>query len=402
MDVFRDARYAFRTLARSPAYAVICIAVLTLGIGANTAIFSVVYSIVLSPLPFRDADRLVFVWERFPGMPEPLGSRMQVARQNFLEWARQNTVFTEMAAFHETRLTETGIDQPRHVSVGSASPNFFSLLGVRSQTGRLFSPDSDRVAILSAQYFESRFNRDPKALGRSIHLGDNTYTVIGVLPDTFHLPAMWEGMDQKKPEIWVPLAHLFKTAADDRLRQLFAIARLKKGVDLTQARSQMEVIADRLAQTRPELNTGVRTAVFPFHVEDTAPTLHRALAILFAAVVFLLLIACANLANLTLARASDRSREVAVRLALGATRGRIAFQLLIESFVVSVLGAAAGLLLAYWAIKGMLALEPVEFQRPELIEINTHVFLFTALLSAVVTLLFGLAPAINASRLELN
>ena len=213
---------------------------------------------------------------------------------------------------------------------------------------------------------------------------------------------MWEGMDQKKPEVWVPLSRLWRTAADDTRRQLYVIAKLKPDVSLGQARTEMKGISERLAKADPDLNGGWQTTISPFHVEDTAPTLHLALYVLLGAVGFLLLIACANLANLTLARMSARTREVAVRLALGATRTQLIRQLMTESLVVSVAGAAVGLLLAYWAIKGMLALEPVDFQRPELIEINGPVFFFTAATSILTALLFGLAPAISASRLDLN
>jgi putative ABC transport system permease protein len=406
MNVLREARHALRTIARSPAYALTCIAVLTLGIAANTSIFSIVYSVILAPLPYADTGRLVFVWERFQSMPEPLGSRMQVARRNYLEWKKQNTVFSAMAAFHETRLSETGVDQPRHISVGSATAGFFPLLGVNPQFGRLFpgegEKDAERVAIITGQYFQRRFNGDLKALGRPLAIGGVTYTIIGILPENFHLPAMWEGMDQKKPDVWVPLARLWKKPADDTVRQLFVVAKLKPGVTLTQARSEMSRISEGLAQADPQLNAGSSSAVYTFEVEDTAPTLHRALYVLLAAVVFLLLIACANLANLTLARSSERSRDVAVRLALGATRPQIVRQLLLESLILSVIGAAAGLLLAYWAIRGMLALEPVEFQRPELIEISIPVFVFTAAISILAALLFGLAPAVNTSRVDLN
>jgi putative ABC transport system permease protein len=251
-------------------------------------------------------------------------------------------------------------------------------------------------------YFKKHLHSDPNVLGKTITLAGVSYTIIGVLPPKFHLPAMWEGMDQKKPEVWVPLSRLWRTAADDTQRQLYVIAKLKLNVGLEQSRTEMEGIAERLQKADPALNEGWHTAVYPFSVEDTAPTLHLALYVLLGAVTFLLLIACANLANLTLARMSARSREVAVRLALGATRSQLVGQLMIESLVVSLAGAAVGLLLAYWAVKGMLWLEPVDFQRPELIELNLPVFVFTAGVSILTALLFGLAPAVSASRLDLN
>jgi putative ABC transport system permease protein len=361
MALVRDLRYALRTLWNSPGYALTCIAVIALGIGANAAIFSVVYAVILKPIPFADPSQLVFVWEKFPGMPEPFGSRMRVARQNYLEWKRQNTVFADMAAFDEKTLTETGVDRPRHVSTGFASVNFFPMLGVKAATGRLFTAveerkGNDRVAIVTDAYFERQFHRDRSALGKSITLGGTAYTVVGVLPPKFHLLATYEGFDQKKPEIWLPMSRLWSSAADDTARQLYVTSRLKPGVSLERARTEMTGIAERLVKADPKLNTGFTAAVFPFAVEDTAPKLHRALYILLAAVGFLLLIAC----------------------------------------------AMAGLLLASWCIQLIVALKPEEIQRPELIEINLPVFAFAAAASVLTALMFGLAPAIAVSRADLN
>ena len=262
--------------------------------------------------------------------------------------------------------------------------------------------DRDRVALLTDAFFEARFHRDPSALGRVLTLDGATYTIIGVLPPRFHLPAMWEGLDQKKPEVWVPLSRLWNKADDETKHQLFVPARLRPGTSLDQARAQMNAIEQRLGELNPKYNKGWTASVFPFEVEDTSPTLHRALYVLFAAVGMLLLIACANLANLTLARASMRSREISIRRALGATRGRVIRQLAAESLLVSVAGAVVGLLLAHWCIQGMLALNPPDIQRPELIEINWTVFAFAAALSLLTSLLFGLAPSISASAGDLN
>lgn len=403
----RTLRYALRSIIRTPGYAATCIAVLALAIGANTAIFSAVYSIILTPLPYPDVDRLVFIWERFPNMPDPPGGRLQVARRNFVEWKRQSTAFEDMAAFREIRWDETGLTHPRHVSTGAASSNLFTMLGVQTRLGRLFTleeerPGSDRVVVLSDSYFEDRFHRDPGALGKSITLNGAPHTVIGVLPPKFHLPATWEGMDQEKPDLWVPLSRVFEKPQDDDQHSLLVMAKRKPGISLAQARTEMAGIAQRLQQGDPRAVSAWTTNIFPFTVEDTAPTLHRALYVLLAAVGFLLLIGCANLANLTLSRTAERSREVAIRLALGGTRARIVALLLVEALLISMIGAAAGLLLAYWAIQGMVALEPAEFQRPELIELNLPVFVFAAAASVVTALLFGLAPALTASRTELN
>jgi putative ABC transport system permease protein len=398
---------ALRMLRRSPGYALTCIAVLALGIGANAAIFSVIYAVILKPLPYPDPSRLVLVWERYPNMPDPPGSRIQATHSSYLAWQRQNTVFSDMAAFRDTRLDETGVDHPGHVDTGFASANLFPLLGVRERVGRLFSAAEetkghDRVAVLTDAFFDSRFHRDPSTLGRSITLDGAAYTIIGVLPPRFHLPAMWEGMDQKKPDVWLPLSRLWNTADDETQHQLFVAARLAPGSTLAQARAEIGGIEHHLAELNPKFNKGWTVSIYPFEVEDTPPTLHRALYVLLAAVGMLLLIACANLANLTLARAALRAREISIRLALGATRGRIVRQLIAESLVVSVAGAAAGLLLAQWCVQGMLALKPPDIQRPELIDINWSVFAFAAALSLLTTLLFGLAPSIAASDADLN
>ncbi len=398
---------AFRAVRRSPGYTLTCVAVLALGIGANAAIFSVVDAVILKPLPYPNPSRLVLVWERYPNMPDPPGSRIQATHYTYQAWRRQNTVFSDIAAFRDISLNETGIERPGHLDTGFASANLFPLLGVGAQTGRLFSASeerngNDRVVVLSDAFFASRYRRDPGALGRSLTLDGSVYTIVGVLPPRFHLPAMWEGMDQKKPEVWVPLSRLWNSSEDEMKHQLFVPARLAPGATLEQARGEMSAIEHRLAELNPEYNKGWTASVFPFEVEDTSPTLHRALYVLLAAVGILLLIACANLANLTLARATLRSREIAIRLALGATRGRIIRQLVAESLLVSVAGAIAGLLLAYWCVQGMLALNPPDIQRPELIAINWVVFAFAAALSVFTTLVFGLAPAIAASSADLG
>jgi len=405
--ILRNIRYALHTLRRSPGYTLMCMGVLALGIGANAAIFSVLDSVIFQALPYPDPSRLVFVWERFPNMPPPIGPRMQVAYKNFVEWQRQNTVFSGMAAFREIELDETGADSPRHVSTGFASAELFQLLGARPPIGRLFTTaeerdGSGRVAVLGDAYFDRRFHRDPSALGRTVTLGDTAYTVIGVLPPKFHLPSTGEGFDQVKADLWVPLSRTMNRETKATDRQLYVAARLKPGVSLDQARTEMAGIAGRLAKDDPKLNEGMSSSVFPFAVEETDPVLHRALYVLMAAVGFLLLIACANLANLTLARAALRSREIAVRLALGATRARIVSQLVTESLLVSLAGAGAGLLLANWSLRLMLALKPDSIQRPELISIDLRVFAFATLASILTTVLFGLAPSIAASRADLN
>jgi putative ABC transport system permease protein len=404
--IARDVRYALRTLAKVPSYVLTCILVLAVAIGANTAIFSIISSVVLQALPYPDPSKLVLVRERFPTAADPLFARMRAARANYLEWKRHNTVFESMAAFQQSSLNETVNGEVRSRAVGFGEAELFSMLGVRARIGRLFGPAEERagglVAVLSDEYFERRFHRSPAALGASLTLGDSVYTVVGVLPPRFHLPSTDGGEDQLKPEVWVPLFRLFRSPGDDNQRQLLVAARLKAGVTLAQAREEMSSIAASLAKANPKLNEGWSTAVSTFEAEDTSPKLHRALFILLAAVGFLLLIACANLANLTLVRAASRSRETAIRLALGAGRARIVVHLLTESLLLSSAGAALGLAFAWGALKLMLALKPPDIHRPELIAIDGTVLAFTAAATVLTAVLCGLAPAIAVSQSDIQ
>ena len=406
MNFLRDVRYAMHALRASPAYTLMCVGVLALGIGANAAIFSVLDSVVLAALPYPDTARLVFLWQRFPGLPAPVGDRMAVTRSNYLAWKSQSTSFSDMEAVTGRKLAgEPG--SARKISTAFVSAGLLPMLGTQARTGRLFradeeKPGPDRVAVLSDSYFDQRFHRDPKALGQPITIDKAAYTVIGVLPPRFHLPSTYEGNDQLLPDVWVPLSRFFQKPADDYETQLLVAARLKPGVSLAQARGEMEGIAGRLEKSDPDHDKGWHTAVFPFSVEDASPSLHAAIYVLMGAVGFLLLIACANLANLTLARGALRSREITVRLALGATRGRIVTQLVTEALLVSLAGAALGLLLAHWSVRAMLALKPEDIQRPELIGIDFPVFAFAAAAAVLTSVLFGLLPSWAASRADLS
>jgi len=405
--MLRDLRHAVHTLSRSPGYAALCISVLALGIGANAAIFSVLDSVVLHALPYPDPDRLVYVWERFPALPPPVGPRMKVRRINFQEWQRQATVFSSLAAFGARSMDESSSGHPKHVDVGFTSAALFPMLGAQARIGRLFDaaterPAADRVVVLTDAYFDRQFQRNPSAIGRTVTLDGVAYTVIGVLPARFHLPATYEGSDQDRPEVWVPLTRLPSSAEQDREPSLRVIGRLKPGVPLAQARTEMDAIAQRLQKVHPEFDEGWFTSIFDLHTEDTDPKVHRALYVLMCAVGFLLLIACANLANLTMARATLRSRELALRLALGASRAQLISQLIAEPVLLSLSGTALGLVLAQWGVKLIVAYKPENVMRPELIGINLPVLLFAAAAGIGTTLLFGFAPSLTASRADLN
>jgi putative ABC transport system permease protein len=400
-------RHALRGLAKTPSYALTSVPILALAIGANTAIFSILSSVVLKPLPYPEPSRLVFLRERFPTASDPLFAHMQAAHRNYIEWKRRGTAFESMAAFHQSALNEIVNGETRSVAVGFGAADLFPLLGAHARLGRLFAPPEERAghdlaAVISDEYFERRFHRAPSALGASITLGGSVYTVVGVLPPRFHLPSTDQGEEQLKPDVWVPLSRLFKTPGDETERQLLVVARLKPGVSQAQARTEMNVIALNLGKSDPEFDEGWSVGISSFEAEDTSPTLHRALYVLQAAVLFLLLIACANLANLTLVRASLRSREMAIRLALGAGRARIAAHHLTESLLISGAGAILGLASAHWSIRLMLALKPPDIQRPELIGMDGTVLAFACAMAILTAVLFGLVPAMAASRSDIQ
>jgi putative ABC transport system permease protein len=310
-----------------------------------------------------------------------------------------------MAAFRTASLDETSGESGGRVSTCFVSSSLFHLLGIQPRLGRLFRVEEersghDRVAILTDAYFDRRFHRDPKALGKAVTLDGTAYTVIGVLPANFYMPRTF--YDDAQPDAIAPLPdwNPARKAADNL--QVTVAARLRPGVSLQQARNEMILIADRLNKADRAYYELGSTSVFPFSVEDTDANLKSALCMLLAAAAFLLLIACANLANLTLARGSLRSRDITVRFALGATRGRILVQLLAESLLVGVVGAACGVLLAHWSIRLILAIKPPDLHRPELIAINLPVLAFATGAAVFTTLLFGLAPALAVSGANLS
>lgn len=400
-------RQAIRALAKSRGYTVACIAVLALGIGANVAIFSLIFDAILKPLPYPDADRLVLIYGGFPSLPAPMTNHMPVSRIAYEEWRRQATAFVGVEAFHEASFRETGGERPRVLATELVSAGFLPLLGVKPQIGRLFraeeeTPGADAVVILSDRYYEQRFRRDPSALGSALTFGGATYTVIGVLPRNFYLPATLGGEHQGRPDVYIPLSRTWTRPDVDRQSILSVAARLRPEIPLDQARAEMTLLGARLHQSDVERFPFADAHVFSFAEEHRSEDLDRALFVLLGAVGLVLLTGCANLANLTLARASRRSREIAIRLALGASRGNIVRQLSIESLLLSAAGAVAGLLLARWATTGLLALAPQGSVRPGMGELSLPVYLFAVAVAAVTVVLFGLLPAVTASATELN
>ncbi|MFL6530489.1 MAG: ADOP family duplicated permease [Chthoniobacterales bacterium] len=397
-DLTQDVRYGVRMLAKNPAFTAIAVLALALGIGANTAIFSVVNTILLRPLPYKNPDQLVVIWENATHLGFPKNTPSPA---NFLDWQQQATVFSGMAAFAEKSFNLTGVGEPERLDGRRVSANLFDLLGVKPIIGRTFVPEEDqpgtKVALLNESLWKRRFGSDPGVIGRALNLNGESYTVVGVLPRSVQLPAFGNWRDQ----VWVPLAFPSEEAASRGDHFLEVIARMKPGVKLEQAKAEMQTITARLAQQYPEQNTRISSVVNPLH-EEIVGNMKPALLILLGAVAFVLLIACANVANLLLARAAVRQKEIALRLALGADRARLTKQLLVESVMLSVLGGVVGLVLAYVGLRVLTGFIPQDLAHADLITIDGKVLVFTLGIAIVTGLIFGLAPASQASHFNLN
>lgn len=392
-DLWQDLRYGLRMLAKNPGFTAVAVLALALGIGANSAIFSVVNTVLLRPLPYKNPEQLVMVWDEQTHLGFPKDTPSPA---NFLDWRQQNTVFTGMSALIESSFNLTGAGEPERLDGRRVSANFFSLLGVEPQLGRSFVPEEDkpgtRVVILSYGLWQRRFGGDPTVIGRAINLSGQSYTVVGVMPQYF--PA-------GRYQLWVPTAFPAEEAANRGAHYLEVIARLKPGVTIQQAGAEMKMITARLEKQYPETNMGVGNVVSPLH-EDVVGDIKPALLILLGAVGFVLLIACANVANLLLARAAARQKEISLRLALGASRSRLVRQFLTESVLLAVFGGGCGLLVSLATIRVLKKFIPQTISQVEAINIDSNVLIFTLLVSLATGLIFGLAPATQASSSNLN
>ncbi len=390
----QDLRLAFRTLLRRPSFSVIAILTLALGIGANAAVFTVSKAVLLAPLPYDNPDDVVVLNETTPQF-----SSVSVTRYNYEDWRDRAMSFSAMAAFRPTNLTLTGLADPERVPAKMITATLLPLLGVAIEHGRNFVARDDRpgaedVAILSAGFAQRRFPGEEPA-GRTLQLDNRPYTVVGVLPAGFELfqPA----------DVYVPFGPWAATLPEDRGWHpgIFPIARLKEGVTLEQARGDMETISQQLEAQYPDSNKNVRTLVTRAQ-DQLVQNVRPALLLLTGAVALVLLIACANVANLLLARAVDRQKEIAVRLALGASRLRIVRQLIVESLVLACVGAAAGLLVTSWAVSYLTSTAVAALPRAQNVAIDWPVVCFALALAVVTGLVFGLVPAVHATQVPIR
>jgi len=390
--IFTDIRYGLRSLLKRPAFTAIALLTLALGIGVNSAIFSAVDSILLRPLPLKDPDRLVSVWEQ--SLRDGI-KQNEAAPANFVDLQNQNQVFEQLGAYGPNDANLTGDGEPARIDGQVITANVFSILGVAPALGRTFAPEEDQlgnehVVVLSDVLWQRRFNRDPSIINRSLTINGETFTVIGVMPRGFFFPV-------REVELWTPWAMEPEQKSGRGDHYLRLVARLKPGTSVEHANADLTSIAQRLSAEYPRTNEGLGFVAHSLH-QDYVGNLRLPILILFAAVGLVLLIACANVANLLLAQATTRRREIAIRIALGARRWTIVRQLLIESLLLAAGGGLLGVLGAFWGVAALAKLLPESLSKLNGVSIDGRVLLFTLGMSVVTAVIFGGVPALLASR----
>lgn len=395
--LMQDLRYAVRMLFKNRSFTIVALIVLTLGIGANSAIFSFVNAILLRSLPYGEPDRLVRIYSVSPGKEV---RTFTSSYPDFLDWKNDNQVFEEMGAWARGSVTLTGTDNPERFDTALITPGFFSVLGVTPERGRVFTPEEDhagsnQVVVLSNGVWQRRFGSDPNIIGKPFQLEDVTYTIVGVMPADFNFlfPV----------DFWMPMSLSGQTSLEDRGRHFMSVlARLKRGVSLRQAQLDLQNIAARIEKGYPKTNQGWSNNAVMLYSELTGG-IRSPLWMLFAAALLVLLIACSNVANLQLIRAASRSKEMAMRMAIGATRGRLLRQLLTESVVLAVIGGLLGLLLAIGGISLLKwSMPATRIPRLNEVGLDGSVVLFTVGISLLTGVIFGLSPAFRALRPDVN
>jgi predicted permease len=405
MDTFlQDIRFGYRMLRKAPGFTIVAVVVLALGIGANTAIFSVVNAVLLRPLPYQEPERLVQVWhvpppKNFPGM-----TIFSVSPANYLDWESQNHVFEQMAAYGFNNYNLTGTGDPEAVLGIRVTSDFFSVLRTHPLLGRTFLPEENqvghnRVAVLSQAFWQSHYGADPNIVGRTISLDSQSYTVVGVIPSKSSFPT---SSDPKlQPQLWTPVAWDDAERAVRGDHNYLVIARLKPGAELKQAQAEMNTISSRLEQQYPADDKGWGAVLVPLR-QQLVGDVRTALMILLGAVGFVLLIACANVANLVLVKTLARQKEIAIRTALGASSARVLRQILAETLMLSLTGGVVGLFIAHYGVRLIVAFLAQRMPRAEGIGVDPSVLLFTLAISLLTGVIAGLVPAFRATKTNLN